>query len=111
MAQSRKRYTGEEKTAILRAHLVDGVPVSDLCDRHGLYPTMCYRWQKTLFDAAPTTLDGRNRIDKPAKAQDRKIAALEAKLADKDSVIAEVMHDYVDLKKNLGRVETQVGAA
>lgn len=102
MAKSRKQYTGEEKAAILRAHLVDRVPVSDICDQHGLHPTMFYRWQRALFDAAPTTLDGRTRVDKPSKAQDRKIANLEAKLAQKDSVIAEVMHDFVDLKKKLG---------
>lgn len=102
MAKSRKRYTGEEKAAILRAHLVDRVPVSEICDQHGLHPTMFYRWQKTLFDAAPTTLDGRTRVDQPSKAQDRKIANLEVKLAQKDTIIAEVMHDFVDLKKKLG---------
>ena len=102
MANTRRSYTGEEKAAILRAHLVDRVPVSDLCDRHGLHPTMFYRWQKALFDGAPSALHGRARSDKGKKSQDRKIADLEAKIAKKDLVIAEVMHDYIDLKKKLG---------
>lgn len=103
MAGTRKSYTGEEKAAILRAHLVDRVPVSDLCDRHGLHPTMFYRWQKALVDMASMVLHGRGgRLDNGRKALESKITALEAKLAKKDEVIAEVMRDYVDLKKKLG---------
>jgi hypothetical protein len=36
MRKERKHYTGEEKVAILRRHLLDKVPVSDLCDERGL---------------------------------------------------------------------------
>jgi hypothetical protein len=32
MKKQRKHYTPEEKVAILRRHLVEGVPISDLCD-------------------------------------------------------------------------------
>ena len=32
MKKQRKRYTPEEKVAILRRHLVEGVLISDLCD-------------------------------------------------------------------------------
>ena len=32
MRKERKRYTAEEKVAILRQHLLDKVPVFDLCD-------------------------------------------------------------------------------
>jgi transposase-like protein len=44
--KKRKQYTGEEKIAILRKHLLEGVAVSDVCDEHGLQPTVFYRWQK-----------------------------------------------------------------
>jgi transposase-like protein len=32
MKKQRKHYTPEEKVAILRRHLVEGVPISDLCE-------------------------------------------------------------------------------
>jgi len=35
MKKQRKHYTPEEKVAILRRHLVEGVPISDLCDELG----------------------------------------------------------------------------
>ena len=31
-------------------HLVDKVPVSELCEELGLRPTVFYRWQKELFE-------------------------------------------------------------
>jgi len=39
MKKQRKQYTPEEKVAILSRHLVEGVPISDLCDELGLQPT------------------------------------------------------------------------
>jgi transposase len=49
MRKERKHFTPEEKVAILRRHLVDKVPVSELCEELGLRPTVFYRWQKELF--------------------------------------------------------------
>ena len=46
MRKERKHYTAEEKVAVLRRHLLDKVPVSDLCEELGLRPTVLYRWQK-----------------------------------------------------------------
>jgi transposase-like protein len=40
MSRTRKNYTPEEKVAILKRHLVEKVPVSDLCDELGLHPTV-----------------------------------------------------------------------
>jgi transposase len=51
MIKQRKHYTSEEKVAILRRYLVEGVPISDLCDELGLQPTVLHRWQKEFFAA------------------------------------------------------------
>ena len=100
MKRQRKHWTAQEKAAIVREHLIDKAPVSDLCDRHGLHPTLFYRWQKELFENAAAF----EHNGKPAgeKALERKITHLEEKLSHKDEVIAEIMHDHVALKKKLG---------
>ena len=49
MSKTRKQYTPTEKVAILKRHLVDDVPVSDLCDEYGLHPTLLYNWQNRLM--------------------------------------------------------------
>jgi transposase len=41
--KTRKYYTGEEKVAVLRRHLLEQEPISKLCDELGLQPTVFYR--------------------------------------------------------------------
>jgi transposase len=50
MRKERKHFTPEEKVAILRRHLLDSVPVSELWEELNLRPTVFYRWQKGLFE-------------------------------------------------------------
>ena len=45
----RKNYTPEEKVSILKKHLAENVPVSNLCDQYDLNPTVFYRWQKQFL--------------------------------------------------------------
>ena len=56
MRKPRKNYTPVEKVAILRRHLIDHVPVSDLCDEHQLSPTLFYIWQKQFIRERPRRL-------------------------------------------------------
>jgi len=50
MTRQRRRFSAPEKVAILRRHLVEKVPISDLCDEHHLAPNLFYRWQKAFFE-------------------------------------------------------------
>ncbi len=96
----RKHYTAQEKIAILRRHLVEKVPVSDLCEQYQLQPTVFYRWQQELFENGAVALERKN--SNPNGAEQRKIVALEAKLTRKNEVLSELMEEYVKLKKTLG---------
>jgi len=59
--KTRKRFTAQEKVAILRLHLLEHTPISDLCDQHGIHPTMFYRWQKEFFENAAAAFEPRTR--------------------------------------------------
>jgi len=61
MRKERKHYTADEKVAILRRHLLDKVPVSDLCEERGLQPTVFYRWQKEFFESGATAFQSTER--------------------------------------------------
>ena len=50
MAKQRKNYTPQEKVSVLRRHLLEHVPVSELCEELSLRPTVFYRWQKEFFE-------------------------------------------------------------
>jgi len=103
MSTTRKHYSASEKVAILRLHLLEKKPVSDLCDQHGIHPTLFYRWQKEFFENGAAAFENTGKRRKTVvEAKDRKIAALEEKLQQKNEVLAEVMQEYVQLKKDLG---------
>jgi transposase-like protein len=100
--RTRKRFTAQEKAAILRLHLLEHTPVSDLCDQHSIHPTMFYRWQKEFFENAPAALEARS--GRVSDAKDRKIAQLEQKLQRKHEVLSELMEEHIKLKKELGEL-------
>ena len=54
--KERNRYTAQEKVAILREHLLDGVSLSQVCEKYRLAPTVLYRWQKQLFENGAVAL-------------------------------------------------------
>ncbi len=106
MANKRKKLSSEGKNRLLRLHLLEKEPVSDICDRHGLNPNVFYQWQKIFFENGATAFaqSGTGRKDSHAKKLERQNTQLKAKLANKDEVIAEIMASHVQLKKSLGEV-------
>jgi transposase len=96
----RKRFTSEEKVKILRLHLLEGTPVSDLCDKYGIGPSMFYRWQQEFFENGAAAFEHRAR--RATDGRDRKIALLEQRLQRKHEVLSELMEEHVKLKKELG---------
>jgi transposase len=94
-----KPYSATEKVAILRRHLVEQVPVSDLCEQYQLQPTVFYRWQKQFFEngAAAFTL---RREDSPPL--EKMVAALEDRLTRKNEALSELMEEHDKLEKELG---------
>ena len=100
MSQKRKKYTPEQKVQILKKHLVDRVPLSDLCDQYGLHPTVFYRWQKAFFENGAQAFSQRKDTDRVRL--EKKIDSLEAKLSKKHEVLSELMEEHVALKKSLG---------
>lgn len=101
---SRRRFTSEQKAKILRRHLADKIPVSDLCDEYKIQPSMIYAWQRQALENLESALDARgpNRVEKRDTKLEKENEALRAKLAKKDGVIAEISEEYVALKKELG---------
>src|ERR1700686_1687870 len=107
MRKQRKHYTAEEKVAILRRHLLDKVPVSDLCEELGLQPTVFYRWQKEFFENGAAAFQGKGRPDHPAEQQ--RIEFLQKKIQTKDEGLPELMAGHIALKKRLGELSPKCG--
>ena len=105
MRNERKHYTAEEKVAILRRHLLDKVPVSDLCEELGLRPTVFYRWQKEFFENGSAAFQSKERPARQVvEEKQKRIEFLEKKVQTKDEVLAELMAEHIALKKSLGEL-------
>ena len=103
--RSRRQFSTEQKVAVLKRHFLDKVPISDLAEEYKLQPSVLYQWQRQVFENLGAVFDLSNGPGRPP-SREKQLAArvehLEARLAKKDSVIAEISAEYVHLKKELG---------
>jgi transposase len=91
---TRKNFTAEQKVALLKEHLEKQVSVADLCEKHRLHPNQFYRWKKELFENAVDIFSSRRGRKRKSAFPD-----LEAKLKERNEVIAELLEENLKLKK------------
>jgi transposase-like protein len=100
-SKQRTRFSPEQKIVCLKRHLLEHVPVSEVCDQAGIHPTVFYRWQKQLFERGAATFQNpRLKTDKDT----HRIQVLERKIQAKNEVLAELMEVHVALRKELGEL-------
>jgi len=105
MSKSRRQFTAEQKAAIVRRHLADKKPVSDLADEYGVQPSQIHTWVAQVLAQAERAFErGPGRRKAQESQEQRKITQLEEKLVNKNEVIAELMQEHVQLKKELGEL-------
>jgi transposase-like protein len=109
MRKKRHNYTPAEKISILRRHLIDRVPVSDLCDEYQLQPKLFYDWQKLFFENGAAAFTCNQNSQKSADANriqqlEAKLQRTEEKLQRKHEVLSEIVEEHVKLKKELGEL-------
>jgi transposase-like protein len=114
MKKPRRSFSPTEKAAVVRRHLVDKVPVSSLADELSVQPSQIHLWVKQVLDQAETaflrsTNSRQVRRAEDAKAQqivrlEEELAKTHQKLAKKNEVVAELMEEHVQLKKELGEL-------
>jgi transposase len=102
MNKQRRHFSGTEKVAILKRHLLDRVPISDLCDELQIYPNQLYGWLKEFFENGHAAFDNGRKSKAVEDAQQRKIDKLETTVQRRNDVLAELMEAHTQLKKSLG---------
>jgi transposase-like protein len=103
--REKRRFTAEQRATILRRHLVDKVPISDLCDEYKIQPSLFHVWQRQLMENLALALEDRRTRQVEAgesRAQRQTIEKLQEQLQKKDAVIAFVSEEHLALKKKLG---------
>lgn len=101
---TRRHFSGQEKVAILKRHLTERVPISDLCDEFHLHPTQIYTWLREFFENGHAAFDNGRKSKSVDEAKDLKIQQLEEKITRKNEVLAELMEEHTLLKKEFGEI-------
>ena len=101
MDKQRRRFEAAEKVKIIREHLVDKRPLSEVCEQYGIAPTQFYQWQKQFFEHGTAAFDP-PRVSREYVLENQ-VKQLNKKLARKDEVIAELVEHNIDLKKKHGQ--------
>jgi len=101
-------FDSTQKADVVRRHLKDGVPVSELAKELDVQPSQIHQWINTAFSQIETAFEQQSKKVKRRSAapvekrQSRKIERLEQQLANRNEVIAELMEENVKAKKENG---------
>jgi transposase len=94
-----RRFTAEEKMAILKEAEQPGVSVAEVCRKHSIAPSLLYSWRAVAQDAAGSAL---KRTDRRGQAKpDAEVARMGAELERMRAVIAEITAENLELKKKI----------
>lgn len=95
---TRKHFTAEEKIHIVLEGLRGEVPVSELCRREGISPSIYYRWSKDFLEA------GKNGLvrDTSRNATNNQVKDLRQENDYLKKALAETVLEVQRLKKSLG---------
>jgi transposase len=108
----RRKFSIEEKVAILKRHMVDQVPVSSLCEEYRIQPSLFYVWQRQMWENLGAAFQNGTRggqvslreagLEKENQELKAALAQREARLDKKDRVIAELSAEFIEAKKAAG---------
>ena len=99
---TRRQFTDEQKAEIILAHLIDKLPVSEVCGQYEIAPNMFYRWLAEFKSNASVAF--RKPDVRKQKAERRIKEQLEAEIQKKDSIIAYVTTELMESKKKNGAI-------
>jgi transposase-like protein len=110
MTKTRRKFTAEQKAAIVRRHLKDKVPISSIAQELSIQPTQIHQWVALALEQVERAFEksaNSERVSRKAEAKvnelkDQRIKKLEEKLIHKNEVIAELMEENVKAKKANG---------
>lgn len=85
--QPRRQFTAETKFKIIREARLGNVPVSQVCAKHTISPTLFYQWERTAEAGARTALQAQPRGRKKLRPAEEELLTEVARLRE---IIAEL---------------------
>jgi len=102
--RTRRHFTPQKKAEIVRRHLVGKEAVSALAEEFRVQPSQIHGWVNQVLARAEAAFQRTTGAGRGERRKDEKIAQLEARLVQKNEVIAELMEENVRAKKANGEL-------
>jgi len=102
--KKRRHFTAEQKAQVVRRHLSGKEPVSNLAEELGIQPSQIHTWVNQVLAQAEKAFERSGGQRRSEGTHRRRVEQLEAKLANKNEVIAELMEENVRAKKANGEL-------
>ena len=98
-----RRWTAQQKLAILEEGRRDGALVSEVCRKHQIAPGQFYDWERKMRSGALESLSASRRTQPKGKAQapQRTLSEAEAEITRLKEVIAEIAEENLRIKRGL----------
>lgn len=97
--ETRRRWSAQDKTRLVRQHLRDGVSVADLAEKTGAAPGLIHTWIKLALERLD--LDDR-RTQATEQQHTRTLAQKDARIRQLEGVIVELSTEVLTLKNGDG---------
>ncbi len=94
--KARRQFTADLKYQILREARQSGTPVSQVCAKHQISPTLFYQWERAAERGAKTALNAQPRGRKKLRPSEE---ALLAELTRLREVVTELSAENLQLKR------------
>lgn len=95
---TRRKFSADEKIRIVLEGLRGQIPVSELCRKEGIAPSIYYKWSKAFLEAGKNGLT----LDTKRDATSDEVRRLKEQAEDLKKALAELMLDNMRYKKSLG---------
>jgi transposase-like protein len=98
--QPRRQFTAEAKFKIIREARLGNVPVSQVCAKYTISPTLFYQWERTAEAGARLALQAQPRGRKKLRPAEEELLTEVTRLRE---IIAELSSENLQLKKGRWR--------
>ena len=100
--QSPRRWSAQQKLAILEEARQGDLQVSEVCRKHQIAPGVFYEWERRMRQGALSSLEARRtQPTRMAKMPQRTPAEADAEIARLNEVISELVQENLRIKKGL----------
>lgn len=95
---TRRKFSADEKIRIVIESLRGEIPITELCRKEGIQPSLFYRWSKQFLEAGKNGLTRETKRD----ASDDEVRGLKSENEELKIALAEAHLVVLRYKKSLG---------